>query len=192
MKNNLEHNISSEEQRRNRIAGLAIGTALGMVFWSALDNLLPFPLDLIVGMGTGLITGYQLGKQPIMLMRFPPVVLGRLLFAGAIAILGIIGYRYLLDLELTNTQQVLASLVAIIPAIVFVFTIGSAISHLDEMQRRIQTEGIAIAFAGTAIVMIAFALLGFAGVPNPNVGILLLVMMGMWVFGKLWTMWRYK
>jgi len=192
MKNNLEHNISSEEQRRNRIAGLAIGAALGMVFWSALDNLLPFPLDLIVGMGTGLITGYQLGKQPIMLMRFPPVVLGRLLFAGAITILGLFGYRYLLDLELTNTQQVLASLVAIIPAIVFVFTIGSAISHLDEMQRRIQTEGIAIAFAGTAIVMIAFALLGFAGVPNPNVGILLLVMMGMWVFGKLWTMWRYK
>jgi len=192
MKNNLEHNISSEEQRRNRIAGLAIGTALGMVFWSALDNLLPFPLDLIVGMGTGLITGYQLGKQPIMLMRFPPVVLGRVLFAGAIAISGMIGYRYLLDLELTNTQQILASMVAIIPAIVFVFAIGSAIGHLDEMQRRIQTEGIAIAFAGTAMVMIAFALLGFAGVPNPNVGILLLVMMGMWVFGKLWTMWRYK
>ena len=192
MKNNLEHNISSEEQRRNRIAGLAIGAALGMVFWSALDSLLPFPLDLIVGMGTGLITGYQLGKQPIMLMRFPPVVLGRVLFAGAIAISGMIGYRYLLDLELTNTQQILASMVAIIPAIVFVFAIGSAISHLDEMQRRIQTEGIAIAFAGTAMVMIAFALLGFAGVPNPNVGILLLVMMGMWVFGKLWTMWRYK
>jgi hypothetical protein len=192
MKNNLEHNISSEEQRRNRIVGLAIGAALGMVFWSALDNLLPFPLDLIVGMGTGLITGYQLGKQPIMLMRFPPVVLGRVLFAGAIAISGMIGYRYLLDLELTNTQQILASMVAIIPAIVFVFAIGSAISHLDEMQRRIQTEGIAIAFAGTAMVMIAFALLGFAGVPNPNVGILLLVMIGMWVFGKLWTMWRYR
>jgi len=192
MKNNFEHNISSEEQRRNRIAGLAIGAALGMVFWSALDSLLPFPLDLIVGMGTGLITGYQLGKQPIMLMRFPPVVLGRLLFAGAIAILGMIGYRYLLDLKLTNTQQILASLVAILPAIVFVFAIGSAIGHLDEMQRRIQTEGIAIAFAGTAMVMIAFALLGFAGVPSPNVGILLLVMMGMWVFGKLWTMWRYK
>ena len=192
MKNNLEQNISSEEQRRNRIAGLAIGAALGMVFWSALDNLLPFPLDLIVGMGTGLITGYQLGKQPIMLMRYPPVVLGRLLFAGAIAILGMIGYRYLLNLELTNIQKILASLVAILPVIVFVFAIGSAIGHLDEMQRRIQTEGIAIAFAGTAMVMIAFALLGFAGVPNPNVGILLLVMMGMWVFGKLWTMWRYK
>jgi len=192
MKNNLEHNISSEEQRRNRIAGLAIGAALGMVFWSALDNLLSFPLDLIVGMGTGLITGYQLGKQPIMLMRFPPEVLGRLLIAGAITILGLFGYRYLLDLELTNTQQILASLVAILPAIVFVFAIGSAIGHLDEMQRRIQTEGIAIAFGGTAIVMIAFALLGFAGVPNPSVGILLLVMMGMWVFGKLWTMWRYK
>jgi len=192
MKNNLEHNISSEEQRRNRISGLAIGAALGMVFWSGLDRLLPFPLDLIVGMGTGLLAGYQMGKQQIMLMRFPPGILRRLLFAGAIAILGMIGYQYLLDLELTNTQQILASLVAILPAIVLVFAIGSAIGHLDEMQRRIQTEGIAIAFAGTAIVMIAFSLLGFAGVPNPNVGILLLVMMGMWVFGKLWTMWRYK
>jgi len=192
MKNKLEHNISSEEQRRNRISGLAIGAALGVVFWSALDRLFPFPLDLIVGMGTGLLAGYQMGKRPITLMRFSPVVLGRLLISGAITILGLLGYRYLLNLGLTNEQQMLASLVAILPAIIFVFVIGSAIGHLDEMQRRIQTEGIAFAFAGTAIVMIIFALLGFAGVPNPNVGILLLVMMGMWVFGKLWTMWRYK
>jgi len=192
MKNNMENNVSSDEERRNRISGLAIGAALGMVFWSALDSLLPFPLDLIVGMGTGLLAGYQMGGQRFAKMRFPPVALRRLLFAGAIAILGVIGYRYLLGLELTKTQQMLASLVAILPVIVFVFAIGSAIGQLDELQRRIQTEGIAIAFAGTAIVVIVFALLGFAGVPNPNVGIVLMVMMGMWVFGKLWTMWRYK
>lgn len=127
-----------------------------------------------------------------MKMRFPPVVLRRLLFAGAAAVFGMIGYRYLLDFELTDAQQMQASLLAILPAIVFVIAIGSAISHLDEMQRRIQTEGIAIAFAGTAIIVIIFVLLGFAGVPNPNVEWLLVVMMGMWVFGKLWTMWRYK
>lgn len=192
MKNDLEHNISNEEERRNRISGLAIGAALGVVFWSALDTLLPFPLDLIVGMGTGLLVGYQMGGQNFAKMRFPPAALRRLLFAGAIAVLGLIGYRYLLDLELTNTQQMLASLVAILPVIVFVVVIGTAIGHLDEMQRRIQTEGIAIAFAGTAIVVIGFVLLGFAGVPNPNAGIILLVMMGMWVIGKLWTMWRYR
>ena len=192
MKNNLEQNISSEEQRRNRISGLAIGVALGFAFWSAFDRLFPFPLDLIAGMGIGLLAGYQMGGQRFMKMRFPPVVLRRLLFAGAAAVFGMIGYRYLLDFELTDAQQMQASLLAILPAIVFVIAIGSAISHLDEMQRRIQTEGIAIAFAGTAIIVIIFVLLGFAGVPNPNVEWLLVVMMGMWVFGKLWTMWRYK
>jgi len=192
MKNNLEHNISNDEARRNRMSGLAIGAALGVVFWSALDTLLPFPFDLIVGMGTGLLAGYQMGNQQITLMRFPAGVLRRILIAAAITILGLIGYRYLLGLELTDEQQMLASLLAIIPAVVLVFVIGSAIGRLDEMQRRIQTEGIAIAFGGTAIVMIIFALLGFAGVPSPNVGLLLIVMIGMWAAGKLWTMWRYK
>lgn len=193
MKNDIDQNISPGEKRRNMYSGLAIGTALGLVLWSALKTLLPFPFDLLVGIGTGLVIGYRWGKQPPpMLMRYPPGVMWRVLIAGAFFVLGLFGYLYLLDLDLTNTQKLLSSLLAIVPAIAFVLMIVSAIGQLDEMQRRIQTEGIAIAFAGTAIVVGVYALLGLAGVPAPKWALLLVVMTLMWLVGKLWTMWRYK
>lgn len=193
MKNDIDQNISSGEKRRNMYSGLAIGTALGLVLWSALKNLLPFPFDLLVGIGTGLLIGYRWGKQPPpMLMRYPPGVMWRILIAGAAFILGMFGYLYFLDLDLTNTQKLLSSLLAIVPAIAFVLMVVSAIGQLDEMQRRIQTEGIAIAFAGTAIVVGVYTLLGLAGVQTPSWGLLLVVMALMWLIGKLWTMWRYR
>lgn len=193
MKNDIDQNISTSEKRRNMISGLAIGAALGVVLWSALEGLLPFPFDLLVGMGTGLLIGYRWGKQPPpMLMRYPPGVMGRIIITMAAFVLGLFGYVYLLDLGLTRTQRLLSSLLAIVPVVAFVFMLSWAIGQLDEMQRRIQTEGIAIAFAGTAIVVSAYALLGLAGVSAPHWGMLLVVMIFMWLVGKLWTMWRYK
>jgi hypothetical protein len=193
MKNEIDQNISPGEKRRNMYSGLAIGTALGLVLWSALNNLLPFPFDLLIGIGTGLLIGYRWGKQPPpMLMRYPPGVMWRVLIAGAAFILGMFGYLSLLDLDLTNTQKLLSSLLAIVPAIALVLMVVLAIGQLDEMQRRIQTEGIAIAFAGTSIVVGVYTLLGLAGVPAPNLGLLLVVMALMWLIGKLWTMWRYR
>ena len=193
MKKNIDQNNSTEERRRNLYSGLAIGAALGVVLWSVLAGLLPFPFDLIIGMGTGLLIGYRWGKRPPpMLMRYPPGVMWRILITGALFVLGLFGYLYLLDLDLTKTQKLLSSLMAIIPSIAFVLMVISAIGQLDEMQRRIQTEGIAIAFAGTAIFVGVYALLGLAGVPSPHWGLLLVIMTFMWLVGKLWTMWRYR
>jgi hypothetical protein len=186
-------NISNDDKRKQMISGLAIGAALGVVFWSALDDLLPFPFDLIVGMGTGLAAGYRWGRQPpAMLMRYPPGVMSRVLISGALFILGFFGYLYLLDLDLSSSQKLFSSLLAILPAIMFICMIAYAIWKLDEMQRRIQTEGIAIAFAGTALVVGIYAILGLAGVPAPHWGMLLVIMMAMWLLGKLWTLWRYR
>jgi len=188
-----EKNLPGDEKRRNMISGLAIGAALGVVFWSALDSLLPFPFDLIIGMVTGLAAGYRWGKQPPgMLMRYPAGVMRRVLVSGALFLLGFFGYLYLLDLGLTSSQKLFASLLAIIPTALFITMIGYAISQLDEMQRRIQTEGIAIAFAGTALVFSMFVFLGLAGFPAPHWGLSLVIMMGMWLLGKLWTLWKYK
>lgn len=188
-----DKNFSADEKRRNMLSGIAIGAALGIVFWSALDGLIPFPFDLLVGMGTGLAAGYRWGRQPPnMLMRYPPGVMGRIMISGALFILGLFGYLYLLDLGLTMNQKLLSSLVAILPAVGFIAMIVFAIGQLDEMQRRIQTEGIAIAFAGTGLVVGVYALLGLAGVPSPQWGFLLVIMTAMWLLGKLWTLWRYR
>ena len=192
MKNNNQQEFSADEKRRNMISGLGIGAALGVVFWSALDSLLPLPFDLLLGMGTGLIVGYRIGKRPLMLMRYPAYILRRMLFAGAAFVLGMFAYTTFLDQDLDRGLLMLSSLLAIVPGILFLLSVGSAIAHLDEMQRRIQTEAIAIAFAGTAMVVLTIFLLGLAGFPNPNWGWLLVVMTFMWLLGKLWTMWRYR
>jgi hypothetical protein len=189
MKNHTEPN---DEKPRNLIAGLGAGLALGIVFGFALDGLLPNPFNIVVGIVFGLFLGYRIGKRPPMLMRYPAFIVRRMLVTGALFVLGMFGYVSLLDLDLLPAQQVLSSLFAIIPAILFVLAIASAIAHLDEMQRRIQVEAIAIAFAGTVIVVTVYMLLGLAGIPSPSWGLLLVIMTFMWGAGKLWTMWRYK
>jgi len=66
-----------------------------------------------------------------------------------------------------------------------VISIGMAIASLDELQRRIQTEAIAIGFAGTAIFVGGYALFQFAGLSEVNVGLVLFAMSGFWLAGKL-------
>ena len=192
MKDNQQDNISSDEKRRNMIVGLLVGAVLGLVFWSALEDLLPAPFDLIVGMATGLILGYNLGRRPLMLMRYPPRILRLMLVSGAALILGLLAYSYLLEQDLEQGQLVLASLLAIVPAAGFVLALGLAIASLDELQRRIQTEAIAIGFAGTALAAFVMLVLGWAGVPTLSWGWVLVAMTFMWMVGKLWTLWRYR
>jgi fumarate reductase subunit D len=189
MKNNHE---TKSEYFKNLSAGLGVGLALGIVFGSALNGLLPFPFDILVGIITGLLIGYHIGTHPPMLMRYPAFIVRRILVTGVLFVLGTFGYVSLLDLSLTVAQRIWSSLLAIVPTILFVLAIATAIAQLDEMQRRIQVEAIAIAFAGTAIVVAVYTLLGIAGVPSPNWGLLIVIMTFMWGIGKLWTMWRYK
>ena len=192
MKDNRQGDNSRDEKRRNMIVGLLLGAALGLVFWSALEDLLPAPFDLLVGMATGLILGYNLGRRPLMLMRYPPRILRMMLVSGAALILGLFAYSYFLEQDLEQGQLVLASLLAILPAIGFVVALGLAIASLDELQRRIQTEAIAIGFAGTALAAFVMLVLDWAGVPTLSWGWVLVAMTFMWMVGKLWTVWRYR
>jgi len=194
MKNNQD---TQSEYRKNLTTGLSIGLALGIVFSSTLDGLLPFPFDILVGILTGLLIGYLVGTRSAMLtdgipMRYPSYISRRILLTSALFILGMFGYISLLDLGLSLPQKMWSSLLAIIPSILFVLAVASGIAHLDEMQRRIQIEGVAIAFAGTVIVASIFTFLGMAGIPSPSWNVLILVMFFMWAIGKLWTLWRYR
>ena len=190
MKNKHETNT---EYRKNLFTGLVIGLALGLAFGTALGGLLPILFGMLVGGVTGLFIGT---RSPMLSggiqMRYPAFVSRRMLITGALFILGMFAYDSLLELEMTSAQKIWSSLLAIIPSVLFVLTIASAIAHLDEMQRRIQVEGIAIGFAGTAIVASVFTFLGMAGIPSPSWSILIIVMVFMWLAGKLWTMWRYE
>jgi hypothetical protein len=187
MKDDL-HPIPPLELRKNLLTGAAAGAAMGLGLGFGFGSL---ALGLAVGTLAGLALGFRLGRLPSR-MRFPMYMTRRMLLAGAFLILTSLGYMLLLDRGWKGARAILAASPAILAWAVLVLVIGSAIAGLDELQRRIQTEAIAIGFAGTAIAAGGYGLLGLAGIAPANWGFVPLVMTVMWLVGKLWTMWRYR
>ena len=188
MKENIP-TISSIEVRKNLITGAIAGGMLGVAFGYGLGSLW---LGLLAGILFGLAIGYRINRVPIK-MRYPMYMTRRILLAAASVILVGLGYASLLERGWTGTRATLAALLPIAAWAFLVITLGMAIASLDELQRRIQTEAIAIGFAGTVIVCGGYGLLGVAGIlPALNWGLVIFVMVFMWFIGKMWTLWRYR
>ena len=62
----------------------------------------------------------------------------------------------------------------------------------DELQRRIQLEGLAIGFGATWIFGIGYLVLQSAGAPELPLTTLILVMTGGWIFGNYRAVRRYQ
>jgi hypothetical protein len=126
-------------------------------------------------------------------MRYPPYLIRRILLAAGFCVLVGMGFAVLVDRGWSGTRAILAALLPIAAWSFLVVTLAMAIASLDELQRRIQTEAIAIGFAGTVIVCGGYGLLGLAGIlPAINWGLVIFVMVLMWFVGKMWTLWRYR
>ena len=126
-------------------------------------------------------------------MRYPTFMVRRIILTAAFLMLVGLGYAGVLFRGWTGTRAILAALFPIAVWAFLVVTLGRAIASLDELQRRIQTEAIAIGFAGTVIVCGGYGLLEIAGVvPALNWGLVIFVMTFMWFVGKMWTLWRYR
>ena len=65
-------------------------------------------------------------------------------------------------------------------------------STIDELWRWIQLEAIEIAFGGSVIIILSYALLVQVGVPQVSCMFVPLLMLQIWAIGKLWTMWKYR
>ena len=188
MKENIP-NISSSELRKNLATGAIAGGMAGAAFGHGLGSLW---LGVVTGILFGLAVGYRLHRAPIK-MRYPMYLTRRILLAAGFCILTGMGYAVLVDRGWTGTRAILAALLPIAAWAFLVITLGMAIASLDELQRRIQTEAIAIGFAGTVIVCGGYGLLELAGnLPALNWGLVVFVMVFMWFVGKMWTMWRYR
>lgn len=184
-----EQTISENENLKTVVVAGIAGAALGLLYASG------FEFGRLVGLGIGALFGIAIGfriihKPPK--MRYPMYLLRRTFLAAAFLFLASYGYSYLLDQELSQTQAFLVTLLPWAGWIALVVSIGMMIASLDELQRRIQTEAIAIAFAGTAIAVGGYALMQLAGYTQINIGIALLIMALMWLIGKLWTLWKYQ
>jgi hypothetical protein len=175
-----------QEFRANLTAGFLSGAMLGVVLGFGFGSIL---LGLAVGMALGLLLGYIISRRELP-MRYPLYLVRRMLLTGTLFLLTLMVYTVVEGVG-NETQMILAALIPTLAGAIFVYSIGSSIASLDEMQRRIQTEAIAIGFGGTVIGIIPFALLELSGYVPVNWGTVLLLMTFMWLVGKVWSKRRY-
>jgi len=88
--------------------------------------------------------------------------------------------------------RVLLSLAPMLPAIFICFVIVRSIAELDEMQRKVQFEALALAFAGTALITFGYGFLEGAGLPKLSMFAVWPVMASLWVGGVIFGNVRYR
>ena len=188
MKSEQNPSFGSEELKNLMMTSL-VGGAFGLLSGYGFEFSLG--LGALIGAAFGAAVGFRINRRPPK-MEYPLALLRRILLAAALFLLTSLGYSYLLDQDLSPAQQYWAAGLPLLGWILFIISIAAAIISLDELQRRIQTEAIAIGFAGTAIFVGGYALFQFGGLPDGNVGLVLFAMSFCWLIGKLWTLWRYR
>ncbi len=85
--------------------------------------------------------------------------------------------------------------VVVVPILPFAYGVLAYIRYLgnvDELQRKIALEALALAFGGTAIFTFAYGLLEGAGLPHLNWTYVWMVMGGLWLVGGFVARWRYQ
>lgn len=84
---------------------------------------------------------------------------------------------------------------AIAPILPFVFGILVYVRYLrsvDELQRKIALEALAIAFGASAAITFGYGLLQVAGLPAVNWSFVWVVMGGCWILGGVYADRRYR
>ncbi len=84
------------------------------------------------------------------------------------------------------------TLAPMVPAIFLCWSIIGVIRRLDELQRRLQLEAFALAFAGTALITFSYGFLENAGFPRLSAFAVWPVMCGLWLAGVLFGRLRYR
>lgn len=92
----------------------------------------------------------------------------------------------------SRTGAVAVSLAPMIPAIILCCSIIGVIRRLDEMQRRLQVEAFAFAFAGTALITFSYGFLENVGFPKLSAFAVWPVMCGLWIAGLVVGHLRYR
>ena len=172
----------------NMTGGLMIGLILGLILGLIEGNLLE-------DIGFGFIIGLALGalfERRGQLMQYPPGMMRRIGLAGGLFLITLIGSLDFIDSLGDRTLQIAIACAPVVAFALLVLAIGSALASLDELQRRIQTESIAIGFGFTAIVVVGVDLLADVGLSQPGWIYVVVPMVTGWGIGKLWTMWKYR
>ncbi len=86
----------------------------------------------------------------------------------------------------------IVALLPMVPGVFIALGVVRAIMQLDELERKILLEGMAVSFACTLILVLSMGLLGQAGIPQLNGIYIGAVMALLWLVGKLWMTRKYE
>lgn len=186
--------MTEQEKRENRgglrnwsgglLLGLVIGVVLGLIEG-----------DLFSGLGFGLVIGVALGvafQRQGNFMQYPAYIVRRLFVSVGLFVVALLVSRRLLAEPLARPLEIAVALAPALAFLILVLSVSTAIASLDELQRRIQTEAIAIGFGFSAVVMMTFGMLGLVGLAQPNWVFATLPLVVGWGLGKIWTLWKYR
>ncbi|NIR63034.1 MAG: hypothetical protein GWN61_03150 [candidate division Zixibacteria bacterium] len=151
--------------------------------------------NLAIGLGIGFVIGIPLSfviRQVRAPMEYPAGSRIQLVIAIFVFMISLIGTILLFTIEMQSWIHILIGFIPALPALFLMYTVGKMITSLDELQRKIQTESIAIALAGIFVVATIYGLLGLVGVPQLNWMFVPIVIGIFMLIGKLWTMWKYR
>jgi len=101
--------------------------------------------------------------------------------------IGVLSFSFnWLEKNQSSSWMIVVALLPLIPGIFIARGIYKAIQQLDEMEKRILLDGMAISFAATFILLLTMGLLGAAGVQQLNGSYIALIMVVLWMLAKLW------
>lgn len=91
-----------------------------------------------------------------------------------------------------EAARVLISLTPMLPAMFICATVVRSIRHLDEMQRKLQFEALAFAFAGTGLITFGYGFLEGTGFPMLSMFFVWPLMATLWFLGVMVGWLRFK
>ncbi|MBK4216577.1 hypothetical protein JJJ17_11625 [Paracoccus caeni] len=110
----------------------------------------------------------------------------------AYAVVLVISLRILAGGIADPSLRLIISLAPMLPAIAVCLSVLSVIRGLDEMQRRLQLEAFAFAFAGTALVTFGYGFLENVGLPRLSMFVVWPLMAALWGCGVALGGLRYR
>lgn len=91
-----------------------------------------------------------------------------------------------------ETARIALLLSPMLPAVFICGVVIRSIRQLDELQRRLQLEALALAFAGTALITFGYGFLEDAGLPRLSMFAVWPLMGVLWLIGGLAGRMRYR
>ncbi|MBN1231506.1 MAG: hypothetical protein JXA19_06565 [Anaerolineales bacterium] len=175
------------------IAGALLGISLG----ARLDDIMgTYPLFFIflglILLAVGYLGGKAIMKRKPEMMRIRTEDKRLVGISVAIYLFAMVAIIFTLDVVTNPVWRFVLAGSTLLPATFLAFSVGKAIFNLDDMQRNIQLQGVAIGFLGTIAFSFTYGVLGIVGVPQLSWSFVPLVMTIMWAFGKLYLMKKYS